>query len=213
MATNEAMVAKMAEAGFRSVFLGIENGSKKNLSVAGKGDIVVAAKKAVENCHKYGMMVIGGLIFGFPEDDEDSIRENYQFFTAVGADAAYCQTLTPYPKTAMREQLLAQGLIANQTDYKKYSGLWANVRTNFLSADELQYQFWFQRQQVLGWWNPPDPVRKQGRLWTSIWRFAFKPFLKLRYWLIMRQGGSQRRYQREVRRWERMNAIKDLEGY
>jgi len=33
MAGNEPMVAKMAEAGFRSVFLGIENGSKKNLSV------------------------------------------------------------------------------------------------------------------------------------------------------------------------------------
>ncbi len=30
-------------------------------------------KKAIENCHKNGMMVIGGLIFGFPEDDIESI--------------------------------------------------------------------------------------------------------------------------------------------
>jgi radical SAM superfamily enzyme YgiQ (UPF0313 family) len=209
------MVAKMAQAGFRSVFLGIENGSKKNLSVAGKGDIVAAAKKAVENCHKYGMMVIGGLIFGFPEDDEDSIRENYEFFTTVGADAAYCQTLTPYPKTGIREQLLAQGLIANETDYKKYNGLWANVRTNFLSAAELQYQFWLQRQQVLGWLNPPEAVRqqKQGRLLTWVWRFIFKPILKARYGLIMRQRGWEGRYQHEVRRWQRMNTFKDLEGY
>ncbi len=213
MATNEAMVAKMAQAGFRSVFLGIENGSKKNLSAAGKGDIVAASKKAIENCHKYGMMVIGGLIFGFPEDDADSIRENYEFFVDIGADASYCQILTPYPKTGMRQQLLEQGLIVNQTDYKKYSGLWANVRTNYLSAAALQYQFWLQRQLVLGWWNPPDPARKQGRLWTSIWRFAFKPFLKLHYWRIMRKGGWEGRYQREVQRWERLNTFKDLEGY
>lgn len=213
MATNEAMVAKMAEAGFRSVFLGIENGSKKNLSAAGKGDIVAASKKAVENCHKYGMMVVGGLIFGFPEDDVDSIRENYEFFTAVGADAAYCQLLTPYPKTAMREDLLAQGLVANQTDYKKYSGLWANVRTKHLSADELQYQFWLQRQLVLGWLDPPDNVRKRARLWTWVWRFAFRPFLKVRYGLIMRQGGWEGRYQHELRRWERMNTFNDLDGY
>ena len=213
MATNEPMVAKMAQAGFRSVFLGIENGSKKNLSAAGKGDIVAASKKAIENCHKYGMMVIGGLIFGFPDDDKDSIRENYEFFVSIGADASYCQILTPYPKTGMREQLLKQGLIVNQTDYKKYSGLWANVRTNYLSAAALQYQFWLQRQLVLGWWNPPDPARKQGRLWTSIWRFAFKPFLKLHYWRIMRKTGWEGRYQREVHRWERINAFNDLEGY
>ena len=54
------------------------------------------------------MMVIGGLIFGFPEDDEDSIRENYEFFKSIHADAAYCQVLTPYPKTAIRRQLLGR---------------------------------------------------------------------------------------------------------
>ncbi|MCL2458480.1 MAG: B12-binding domain-containing radical SAM protein [Desulfobulbus sp.] len=213
MASNEPMVAKMAQAGFRSVFLGIENGSQKNLKAAGKGDIVAASKKAIENCHKYGMMVIGGLIFGFPEDDADSIRENYEFFVSIGADASYCQTLTPYPKTGMREQLLEQGLIVNQTDYKKYSGLWANIRTHHLSAEDLQYQFWLQRQLVLGWWNPPDPARRQGRLWTSIWRFIFKPYLKMHYWRIMRKGGWEGRYQREVQRWERINTFTDLEGY
>ena len=213
MANNEAMVAKMAQAGFRSVFLGIENGSKKNLNAAGKGDIVAASRKAIENCHKYGMMVIGGLIFGFPDDDEDSIRENYEFFQSIGADASYCQILTPYPKTGMREHLLEEGLITNTDDYKKYSGLWANVRTRHLSADQLQYQFWYQRQIVLGWWNPPTPARKQGRLWTSIWRFLFKPFLKLHFWRIMRKGGWEGRYRREVQRWEKMNRFRDLEGY
>lgn len=213
MANNEPMVAKMAQAGFRSVFLGIENGSTKNLSTAGKGDIVAASRQAIDNCHKYGLMVIGGLIFGFPEDDKESIRENYQFFRNIGADASYCQILTPYPKTGMRENLLAENLIDNLTDYKKYSGLWANVRTRYLTAEQLQYQFWYQRQVVLGWWNPPEPARKQGRLWTSIWRFLFKPVLKMHYWRIMRQGGWEGRYRREVARWERLNSFKDLEGY
>ncbi len=213
MATNEAMVAKMAAAGFRSVFLGIENGSVKNMSSAGKGDIPAYSKKAIENCHKYGLMVIGGLIFGFADDDEASIRENYEFFKHIGADAAYCQILTPYPKTAMRQQIIEQGLLTNATDYKKYTGLWANVRTKHLDAEELQYQFWYQRQVVLGWWNPPDSARKHGVGWTSIWRFLFKPFLKLRYRLIMRKSGWEGRYRREVARWERMNRFADLEQY
>ena len=213
MAKNEKMVKKMAQAGFRSVFLGIENGSKKNLSVAGKGDIVAASRKAIENCHEHGMMVIGGLIFGFPEDDEDSIRENYEFFKSIGADAAYCQIITPYPKTGMRARLMADGLITNATDLKKYNGLWANVRTKYLSSDELQYQFWYQRQVVLGWWDPPASARRRGRIWTSIWRFLFKPLLKIRYRKIMKKYGWEGRYQREVQRWERMNSFRDLEGY
>jgi len=213
MATHEPMVAKMAAAGFRSVFLGIENGSVKNMSSAGKGDIPAYSKKAIENCHKYGMMVIGGLIFGFADDDAASIRENYEFFREIGADAAYCQILTPYPKTAMRQQIIEQGLLTNATDYKKYTGLWANVRTKHLDAEELQYQFWYQRQVVLGWWNPPASARKHGVGWTSIWRFLFKPFLKLRYRLIMRKHGWRGRYEKEVARWEQMNRFTDLEPY
>ncbi len=213
MATREDMVAKMAAAGFCSVFLGIENGSKKNLAAAGKGDIVAASKKAVANCHKYGMMVIGGLIFGFPEDDVQSIKENYEFFKEIGADAAYCQILTPYPKTGMRDHLLAEDLITNKTNYKKYNGLWANVRTKYLDSDELQYNYWYQRQVVLSWWNPPSSVREQGKLWTGIWRFMFKPFLKLHYRRVMKKYGWEGRYQREVQRWERMNTFNDLDEY
>ncbi len=213
MAMHEDMVAKMAEAGFRSVFLGIENGSRKNLSAAGKGDIVAASKKAIANCHKHGMMVIGGLIFGFPEDDVQSIQENYEFFKDIGADAAYCQMITPYPKTGMREQLLAEDLITNKTDYKKYNGLWANVRTKYLSAEELQYHFWYQRQVVLGWWNPGSPVRRQGKLWIWIWRFIFKPYLKLHYRRVMKKYGWEGRYQREIHRLQRMNTFEDLNKY
>ncbi len=213
MASREDMVEKMALAGFKSVFLGIENGSKKNLSVAGKGDIVKASKQAIANCHKHGMMVIGGLIFGFPDDDTDSVRENYEFFKEIGADAAYCQIITPYPKTGMRENLLADDLITNKTDLKKYNGLWANVRTNYLSSDELQYQFWYQRQVVLGWWNPPPSIRKQGRLWIWIWIYLMKPFLKIRYRRVMKKIGWQGRFQQEIQRLERMNYFEDLEGY
>ncbi len=210
---REDMVEKMAAAGFCSVFLGIENGSKKNLGTAGKGDIVEASKKAIELCHKHGIMVIGGLIFGFPDDDVQSIEENYEFFKEIGADAAYCQIITPYPKTGMRDQLLAQGLITNESDYKKYNGLWANVRTRHLDADELQYQFWYQRQVVLGWWKPPESARRQGKLWTWIWRFLFKPFLKLHYRRVMRKYGWEGRFQREIKRLEQMNNFTDLNDY
>ncbi|MEJ2156697.1 MAG: radical SAM protein, partial [Desulfobacteraceae bacterium] len=180
MAKNEEMVKKMARAGFRSVFLGIENVSRKNLEAAHKGDIVTASQQAIAMCHKYGLMVIGGLIFGFPDDGEEDIIRNYQFLKQIDADSSYCQILTPYPKTGMRDDLIAQDLVTNKTDYKRYNGLWANVRTRHLDQERLQYLFWYHRQVTLGWWNPSVHARKQGA-WTRIWTHFFKPILKLRY--------------------------------
>jgi len=213
MAQNEEMVSKMAQAGFKSVFLGIENASKKNLESAGKGNILQASRKAVEVCHKYDFMVIGGLIFGFPEDDEESIIENYQFMKTIGVDGVYCQILTPYPKTGMRQNLIDEGLVTNEYNYKKYSGLWANVKTRYLDSDQLQYLFWYHRQVTLGWWTPSRRTRSQGRLWTGIWLYVFRPVLKFLTDRTIEKKGWEGRYQKELKRLSNMNYFKDLQQY
>ena len=212
MAKNEEMVRKMALAGIKSVFLGIENVSKKNLATVHKGDIVDASRKAVESCHKYGIMVMGGLIFGFPDDDEQAIIENYQFLKSTGADTAYCQILTPYPKTEMRRQLLDQGLVTNIDDYRWYNGLWANVKTKHLESVQLQYLFWYHKQTVLGWWEPSERIRGQGRFWTSIWIYAFRPMLKFFIGRSLKKYGWEGRYQRAMKRLASVNVFQDLEG-
>jgi len=210
MAKNEDMVRKMALAGFRSIFLGIENVSKENLETVEKGDIVSASKKAIANCHKYGMMVVGGLIFGFPNDDEEAIIRNYQFLNELEADGVSCQILTPYPKTKIREYLIKEGLVVNTDDYKWYNGLLANVRTRHLEADRLHYLFWYHRQKVLGWWKPSDYARKKNTLWTSIWISVFKPVMKLLVGRTLRKYGWEGRYQRELKRLTELNSYKDI---
>ncbi len=213
MANNEDMVSKMAKAGFRSVFLGIESASLKNLMDSGKGNILSASKKAVALCQRYGIMVIGGLIFGFPDDDEKSIVANYEYFREIGPDAAFCQILTPYPKTDMRRYLLSEGLITNGKDYKKYNGLYANIRTRHLSADQLQYFFWYYRQKVLGWWQPSQRARKQGWGWTSIWIYLLRPISKALIWWTLKKHGYKSHYQKDLKRLDGMNRFKDLDRY
>lgn len=210
MATNEEMIKKMAQAGFKSVFLGIENVSKTNLAAAGKGNIVEYSRKAVALCQKHGLMVIGGLIFGFPDDDEKAIIENYRFLQEINADAAYCQLLTPYPKTGMREQLMDQGLVTNPLDFKKYNGLWANVKTRHLSADKLQYLFWYHRQTVLGWWDPSSRARGTGKLWTGIWTYMFKPLMQQQHARVLKRKGWGGIYKDVLKEQEEMNTFEGL---
>lgn len=211
MAKNEEMVRNMSLAGIKTVFLGIENVSEKSLAMARKGNIVDASRKAVENCHKYGIMVIGGLIFGFPDDDEQAIIDNYQYFKSTGADTAYCQILTPYPKTEIRQLFLDIGLVTNIDNYKRYNGLWANVKTKHLESDKLQYLFWYHRQNVLGWWKPSEHIRNQSLLWTSIWIYAFRPMMKFFIGCRLKKHGWKGRYELEMKRRAGRNVFKGLE--
>ncbi|MGE0085870.1 MAG: radical SAM protein [Desulfococcaceae bacterium] len=210
MSKNEDMIKKMAEAGFKSLFLGIENVSAENLITANKGNIVEASRIAVELCHKYGIMVIGGLVLGFPEDDENSLIRNFEFFNSLEVDAAYCQILTPYPKTGIREILIREGLVVNSDDFRWYNGIWANVRTRHMDAKELQYKFWYQKENVLGWWRPSSFARRDGKGWTGIWTWLFKPVLKYMLDRKQRKIGWEGRFQEDMEGLRSLNRFPDL---
>ena len=209
MAKHPEMVRKMGEAGFRGVFLGMENVSGANLEIMQKGISVDFTREAVANCHSNGIAVVGGLIFGLPEDDHQSIIDNYQFLKDVGSDAAYCQIITPYPKTEIRKTLLEQGLVTNPDDYRWYDGTWANVRTRHLDQDTLQYHFWYYRQTVLGMWKPTRQTSGAGMLWALMWKIA-SPMVRLGIKFNTRRYGWRGRYERIMAKKRKINNFKDL---
>ena len=208
---NEALVAKMASAGMNSVFLGIENVSKKNLKAAGKGDIVEASRKAVALCRKYGIMVVGGLVVGFPDDDEQSIVENFQFLNELDVDVPYCQLLNPYPKTAIRKDLLEANLIQNRFDYKWYNGLWANVRTRRLSAEQLQYYYWYHKQNILGWLTPREDLMRGGKILAALTDYVFQPMSQYFFDRKVRKLGWKGWYREDVAYLKGINRFEGLD--
>ena len=60
---------KMVEAGFVSIFLGIENGSHKNLRTMHKPNTLDTIQRGVAALQKEGIIVIAGIINGLPDDD------------------------------------------------------------------------------------------------------------------------------------------------
>jgi hypothetical protein len=138
--------------------------------------------------------------------------ENYRFLKSTGTDTAYCQILTPYPKTGIRRQLLDQGLVTNIYDYSRYNGMWANIRTHKLSTDELQYLFWYHNERIMGWWTPSEHVQAQGRLWTSIWLYAFKPLLKVLLARQQKKLGWQGRFDKAIKARAKINRLSDLDN-
>jgi anaerobic magnesium-protoporphyrin IX monomethyl ester cyclase len=151
IATHGAVLAPlMRRAGFRYVFLGIENildGDLAFLKAAAKNADREAGKtignasiKAIEHLHRNGMLVAGGLIVGNPGDTPESIEANLEFARRY-VDWPYIQHPTPYPRTPMTRDFRQRGLIVNEHP-EQYDGTTAVVRTEHLAADEIEYLRW-----------------------------------------------------------------------
>ena len=141
IASSKQLVDKMGEAGFDGVFLGVESINKRNLEFLGKGKMSNDAEKAVQYLHDNNIIVSTGLIGGNPDDDEGDLWENFKLARKLKVDFPIFYISTPYPKTEMRAELEEMGLVTN-SDFTRYDGLHANLKTKNLSEEEVAYITW-----------------------------------------------------------------------
>lgn len=138
IAHSEKLVRKMADAGIKLVFLGIESTSQSGLDFLGKKSVTTEqTKKAVKYLRDNNIICAGGLILGNPDDDEDSLWSIFNVASDLRIDIPLFFILTPHAKTEIREELLKQGLVTNPDDFSTYNGFIANIRTKYLSSEEI----------------------------------------------------------------------------
>jgi radical SAM superfamily enzyme YgiQ (UPF0313 family) len=145
---GDTLAPLMRRAGFRYVFLGIENVLDEDLEFlraraknkergAGRSN---ATLRAVEHVRGNGMFVVGGLIVGNPTDTRQSVEENLAF-ARRHVDWPYIQHPTPYPRTPMTRDLRERGLVINER-LEEYDGTTAVVRSDHLPAEEIEFLRW-----------------------------------------------------------------------
>jgi radical SAM superfamily enzyme YgiQ (UPF0313 family) len=150
IATHGATLAPlMQRAGFRYVFLGIENvleGDLAFLKATAKnsrrrtGQVQNTTHGAIDVLHRHGMLVVGGLIVGNPDDTPEAIETNLAFARKY-VDWPYIQHPTPYPGTPMTREFRERGLIVN-TRVEEYDGTSAVTRSAHLEAEEIEFMRW-----------------------------------------------------------------------
>jgi radical SAM superfamily enzyme YgiQ (UPF0313 family) len=149
-AHGETLAPLMRSAGFRYIFLGIENildgdlaflkARAKNADRQQGHTVGNASIKAIDYLRRNGMYVVGGLIVGNPDDTRESILANLEF-ASRNVDWPYIQHPTPYPRTPMTRDFRERGLIINER-MEEYDGTTAVVRTEHLPADEVEFLRW-----------------------------------------------------------------------
>lgn len=147
---GDTLAPLMRRAGFRYVFLGIENvldedlqflrASAKNAQRENGRRTGNATVRAIERLHDAGIAVVGGIIVGNPDDTQASIETNLEFARRY-VDWPYIQHPTPYPGTPMTVDFRARNLIVNER-VEEYDGTTAVVKTAHLEADEVEFLRW-----------------------------------------------------------------------
>jgi anaerobic magnesium-protoporphyrin IX monomethyl ester cyclase len=150
IAKNPDLVALMDQANVRLIHLGLESMDPSVIKFTKKATSIEINREAVRLLKKHHMGIDALFIIGFPDDTKESIQNSFRNLLALKPDALYCQFITPYPKTEVRELLLSEGLVENRDDFRTYDGYHCNIRTRHLSREEL----WkiFTRENIKSWW-------------------------------------------------------------
>jgi radical SAM superfamily enzyme YgiQ (UPF0313 family) len=153
IANHPELVADMDRANFRLIFVGFESMEPAALKQMRKPTSPAINRKAAALLRQHRMAIIAGGIVGYPDDTRESVKRQFRQIWELRPDALYMQILTPYPQTALRQELLEAGLITNLDDYRSYNGFNGNIRTRYMSCKELE-----TLKGDLAFWGGVDPA-------------------------------------------------------
>lgn len=178
-ASDEEFLELSAEAGLKSVFVGIETPNMESLQEAGKtqnlkGDIIEDVKKF----HQHGILVTSGSVLGFDHDDLSIFQKHFDFFSKAGIPNVAAYPLHAPDHTRLKKRMVKEGRYIDWTaDYSKKikTGKRANLFNSFsiipkqMTTDQL-------RQGTL-WllWKLYNPQNYAKRFKTFIDNFESSP--------------------------------------
>jgi len=190
------LLEKAAACGLRSLFVGFETLSPKNLREQHKLQNLQAGSRlrpydaAIRRLHDLGVMVNASFVFGMDGDDEDVFDRTVEWAIQQGVETATFHILTPYPGTALHERIQAEGRILTQ-NWDLYDTRHAVFQPARMSPETLEAGYRRAYEQFYRWgsiWqgalSKPDWM---GRLRHLAYAGGWKKFEPLWDWVIRLQ--------------------------
>jgi radical SAM superfamily enzyme YgiQ (UPF0313 family) len=132
------LIEKAAEAGLRSLFVGFETFSPKNLQASNKKQNLARDYAAVaRRLSDLGIMINGSFVFGMDDDEADVFDRTVAWAVRHGVTTATFHIQTPYPGTRLHRTLSDQGRITTH-EWDLYDTRHVVYRPARMSADVLK---------------------------------------------------------------------------
>jgi radical SAM superfamily enzyme YgiQ (UPF0313 family) len=122
LAADPELLRGMVDAGFSSVFVGIETPSKKALEQTKKHqNLRLDLSAAIDRITRAGLEVMGGFIVGFDSDGPDIFAVQREFLAQQPIPLAMVGILTALPGTALWRRLSAEGRLRQRSNGDPFS--------------------------------------------------------------------------------------------
>ncbi len=203
LANDPELMRLMVEAGFDTVFVGIETVNQASLEECNKKqNIKTDLQRAVRTIQQHGLMVTGGFIIGFDHDPPNIFEQQFRFIQTTGIVTAMVGLLNAPTGTRLYERLKKEKrLIAS------LSGDNMDGSTNILPKMDINYlkrkyrilinslyesRTFYQRLKVFLTNYVPPPahhfsvtVAELKALFRSLWVLGVKERGRWHYWKVL----------------------------
>ena len=199
------LLARMKEAGCKTMAFGIESANAEILKAVRKGITIPKTLEAIEMCVAAGIDPHCSFILGLPGETPDTIEETLAFCRKIqGMGASYgIHLLAPFPGTAIRERQAEFDVTFLTDDWSQYHANRAIVETPSVKAAQLNavVDDWSRQfEQVLAdarAAGEDDVLREHAESLTNLERVLF-------YHAVMMSEGLERKGH-----WPRSEAADD----
>ena len=154
IASDKKYAFKLAEAGCRSVFFGIESGNEilrnKVLKKQLKDEQVL---KAAELLHEAGIKFRTYNILGLPDETLEDAFSTVELNISIKADYPWCSIFSPFPGTELTDYAYLKGYLSPTFNYERLSkSFFLESKLELENIREMQnLQKFFQTAVIWPW--------------------------------------------------------------
>ncbi len=168
---NQEVLEKMASAGCRTIWFGIESGSQKVLNHINRNITLAQIEDAFKMCRKAGIQIACSFMLGMPSETKEDLMVSFRFAEKLDADWCQFNVFIAYPDSPLWREMLETGKYAQLDDFL-YS-----YKTDEFDYDELMR---IQKQFFKDYHRAPKRifkrVKREGILNFAKRRLNPKPF-------------------------------------
>ena len=214
IAKSERILALMREAGFVTIFCGIETPEPEALHAMSKSqNLRLPILDAVEKINAYGMEVVSGIIIGLDTDTPDSGDRIVQFIRESHIPILTMNVLYALPKTPLWTRLERAGRIRNEAGresnvdflmpYETVLGMWRHCIGAAYEPDFLYARYTHQQEHTFRHrlrypidprrLSPANVRRGLGIFARLFWRLGLRGRYRREFWrMTFRMLGTGR---------------------
>ncbi|MGI9240253.1 MAG: B12-binding domain-containing radical SAM protein [Verrucomicrobiales bacterium] len=158
------LLEKAAEAGLRSIFVGLETLDENNLRQSQKVQNLNRDYAAmIRRVHDSGVMVNGSFVFGMDGDGPDVFDRTLDWAIGNGVETATFHVMTPYPGTGLYDRIQAEGRLLHR-DWDRYDTRQCVFQPAGMSVEQLEGGYWRAYKEFYQWGNIFRAAGAKGNL-------------------------------------------------